>query len=94
MRVLTQSMLAVDDPQHRRLRQFADQAFHARSIEPMRDRITILADRLLNQSATKGDSECRFAIPDTELQWTKRASVRASVWAGVRALRSLPLQTG
>lgn len=54
MRVFTQSMLAVDDPDHRRLRQFTDQAFHARSIEPLGDRIALLADRLLEKWVASG----------------------------------------
>ena len=54
IRVLGQSMLAQDDPQHRRLRQFADQTFHARSMDIYRDRIVRTTNRLLDRWAAGG----------------------------------------
>lgn len=52
--LMGQNMLASDDPQHRRLRQFADQAFRSRTIENYRAQIERTSQRLLDRWAANG----------------------------------------
>ncbi|NND96332.1 MAG: cytochrome P450 [Pirellulaceae bacterium] len=51
IRVLTENMLQKDEPDHRRLRSFAELAFLRKNIDSMRDRITMLADSLIDDFA-------------------------------------------
>lgn len=48
-RRLNQNMIAADEPDHRRLRSLADEAFQRRSIDEMRPRIEQLVDKQLDE---------------------------------------------
>src|SRR5262249_37682768 len=48
-RVLAESMIEHDDPEHRRLRKLVDQAFNRQSVEGMRGRIGSICDDLLDR---------------------------------------------
>jgi cytochrome P450 len=48
LRVLSDNMLAHDNPDHRRLRRLVEQAFSRHSVENMRGRIGVLCDGLLD----------------------------------------------
>ncbi|QDT08821.1 cytochrome P450 [Planctomycetes bacterium K23_9] len=50
-RVLAQNMLQKDEPDHRRLRQFAELAFLRKNIDGMRDDVTRLADESIDAFA-------------------------------------------
>jgi cytochrome P450 PksS len=54
LRALAASMIAYDDPDHRRLRKLVDQAFNRQSVEGMRGRIGDLCDELLDRLAGAG----------------------------------------
>ena len=49
LKLLAESMLGKDDPDHRRLRNLVDQAFHRRSVDAYREGIERIADRLIDQ---------------------------------------------
>jgi len=49
MRAVSNSMITQDDPEHRRLRGLVDQAFSRRGVEGLRQRIGVIADRLLDR---------------------------------------------
>jgi cytochrome P450 len=49
LRILNESMIGHDDPEHRRLRKLVDQAFSRQSIEGMRERIGAICDGLLDR---------------------------------------------
>lgn len=51
LRVLAKNMLTTDEPDHRRLRRLVEQAFLRRSVGEMRDRLTSLARRGLDELA-------------------------------------------
>jgi cytochrome P450 len=55
MRVLSQNMLTLDDPDHRRLRRLVDAPFRRDRIEALRPAIARLADELLDDMERKGD---------------------------------------
>lgn len=55
VRLLTNNMLAKDDPDHRRLRKLVDQAFGRRGVLDMRPRIEAMADALLDEMAGKAE---------------------------------------
>ena len=52
-RTLSNSMLAVDDPDHRRLRNIVDEAFRRRAVSAMEPRILLLADKLRTSCSRK-----------------------------------------
>lgn len=54
-RILAKNMLTSDEPNHRRLRGLVEQAFLRQSVEAMRDRISSLADRYLDQMEQKAE---------------------------------------
>lgn len=54
-RALSSHMLAVDPPDHTRLRRLVSAAFTARRIEALRPRITEITDELLDGMAARGD---------------------------------------
>jgi cytochrome P450 PksS len=54
VRVLAQSMIGHDDPDHRRLRRLVDQAFNRQSVEGLRQRITGICDDLLDRITGDG----------------------------------------
>ena len=49
------SMLALDDPDHARLRRLVTHAFNARAIEGMRPHIAVVADALLDAAAAAAE---------------------------------------
>lgn len=55
MRVLAQTMLTLDDPDHRRLRKLVDAPFRRDRIEAMRPTIARIADELLDAMEARGD---------------------------------------
>ena len=64
LRTLSNSMLAVDDPDHRRLRNIVDEAFRRRAVSAMEPRILLLADKLADELFAEGspaDLVRRFA---------------------------------
>jgi cytochrome P450 PksS len=54
MRMLSQHMLSMDEPDHRRLRDIVDEAFRRRAILDMEPRIDMLADELAGQLFADG----------------------------------------
>ncbi len=56
-RPLTESMLGMDDPDHRRLRRLVDKAFHQRSIESYRPMIIAIADRMIDTLKASADRD-------------------------------------
>jgi len=52
-RALSKNMLTTDEPDHRRLRGLVEQAFLRQSVEEMRDRLELLADRQLDHLESK-----------------------------------------
>lgn len=56
-RTLANNVLSLDDPDHRRLRQLADDPFRRVSIEAMRPQIQQQVDRLLDEHVASGDSD-------------------------------------
>ncbi|MGH1479169.1 MAG: cytochrome P450 family protein [Geminicoccales bacterium] len=56
-RPLTESMLGMDDPDHRRLRRLVDRAFHQRNIESYRAMIQDVADRMIEEAAASDDGD-------------------------------------
>ena len=64
LRSLASSMLGVDDPDHRRLRNIVDEAFRRRAVLAMEPRILLLADKLADELFAEGspaDLVRRFA---------------------------------
>lgn len=57
LRPLTESMLGMDDPDHRRLRRLVDKAFHQRSIESYRPMIAGIADRMIEAVVASDDRD-------------------------------------
>jgi cytochrome P450 len=55
MRTLTHHMLAMDDPDHRRLRDIVDEAFRRRAILDMESRIQTLAEQLADELFAAGN---------------------------------------
>lgn len=56
-RVIGNSMIGQDDPEHRRLRSLVDQAFSRRGVEGLRGRIVEIADELLDALETEPASD-------------------------------------
>jgi cytochrome P450 len=54
IRLLSEHMLSMDDPDHRRLRDIVDEAFRRRAILEMEPRISALADELADQLFADG----------------------------------------
>ncbi|HEY1544929.1 MAG TPA: cytochrome P450 [Xanthobacteraceae bacterium] len=54
IRLLSEHMLSMDDPDHRRLRDIVDEAFRRRAILDMEPRISALADELADQLFAAG----------------------------------------
>ena len=65
VRVLTDHMLGMDEPDHRRLRRLVDKAFGRRGIEGMRPRIEAITDTVLDDLKSDGpvDLISGFARP-------------------------------
>ena len=61
LRLLSNNMLAKDDPEHRRLRKLVDRAFARRGMQDMRPRITACADGLLNGLDGRTDLVASYA---------------------------------
>lgn len=64
LRSLANSMLGVDDPDHRRLRNIVDEAFRRRAVAAMEPRILLLASQLADELFAEGspaDLVSRFA---------------------------------
>lgn len=57
LRPLTESMLGMDDPDHRRLRRLVDKAFHQRNIESYRPMIVATADRMIDVLKASHDGD-------------------------------------
>lgn len=56
-RPLTESMLGMDDPDHRRLRRLVDKAFHNRSINSYRPMIISIANRMIDSLEMSDDRD-------------------------------------
>ncbi|MEM7329394.1 MAG: cytochrome P450 [Pseudomonadota bacterium] len=54
LRLLSQNLLSLDDPDHQRLRRQADTPFRRAAIENGRDQVAALADRYLDEVAKRG----------------------------------------
>jgi cytochrome P450 PksS len=54
LRSLATHMLAMDEPEHRRLREIVDEAFHRRAIIDMEPRIVVIAQELADELFAKG----------------------------------------
>jgi cytochrome P450 len=100
LRVLTQNMLVMDEPHHRRLRDIVDEAFRRRAIVAMEPHILALAQDLadkLFRDGSPADLVERYArqlplavicellgLPDEDRQWF-------TAWAGNLARMTGPL---
>ena len=62
LRVLTETMIGHDDPDHRRLRRLVDQAFNRQSVESMRPRIGAICDGLLERVTGPGPADLMEGI--------------------------------
>ena len=61
LRLLTENILSLDDPDHQRLRRLADTPFRRAAIETQRTRVAALVDGYLDEIATLGHSEVDLA---------------------------------
>lgn len=63
VRILSQNMLTLDDPDHRRLRKLVDAPFRRDRIDAMRPAIARIADTLMDEMEAAGDVDlvCGFA---------------------------------
>ncbi|MEE2878586.1 MAG: cytochrome P450 [Pseudomonadota bacterium] len=57
MKVLAENLLSLDDPRHRQLRQMVDEPFRRTAIEAQAPAIRALADRLIDEMISRGDSD-------------------------------------
>ncbi len=55
--LLAQNMLTKDDPDHRRLRQLVDKAFHRKTVESYRENIEKITENLLDQLEHSSDKD-------------------------------------
>jgi cytochrome P450 PksS len=63
---LSQSLLSVDPPDHTRLRKLVQAGFTGRAMEPLRPRIRMIADELLDNAEHKASERGEFA-PDRSM---------------------------
>ncbi len=61
LRLLTENILSVDDPDHQRLRRLADAPFRRAAIETRRDQVGALVDGFLDQISDNADGEVNLA---------------------------------
>lgn len=61
LRLLSENILSLDDPDHQRLRRLADAPFRRAAIEMQRDRVGKLVDHYLDQVAARGTPEIDLA---------------------------------
>jgi cytochrome P450 PksS len=106
MQALERNMLDLDVPHHTRLRGLVHVAFTPRLVERMRDRITLLADELLDRAAGKGEMDliADYALPipltviaemlgiptQDQLRFHRWSSAIVAATAGPNLFRVLP----
>ncbi|MEL7284098.1 MAG: cytochrome P450 [Pseudomonadota bacterium] len=61
LRLLSENILSLDDPDHRRLRRCADAPFRRAAIEANRERVGAMVDHYLDQIAARSESEIDLA---------------------------------
>jgi len=61
LRLLSENILSLDDPDHHRLRRLADSPFRRAAIETQRDRVAGLVDGFLDQIADQGETDVDLA---------------------------------
>ena len=61
LRLLSNNILSLDDPDHQRLRRLADAPFRKAAIEMQRDRVSMLVDHYLDQAAAQTGPEVDLA---------------------------------
>jgi cytochrome P450 len=98
-RTLANNILSLDDPDHRRLRQLADDPFRRAGIEAMRPPISEQVDRLLEEYMASGDQDivagfCRklpLQVIYTELGMSEATQARFDVAMGAFSGSESPL---
>lgn len=82
----SQSMLTVDEPDHRRLRQLVSKAFTPRYIESLRPRVQEIADALLDRVQAQGQMEIvkDYAFPLPINVIAEMLGIPQDDWAQIR----------